>query len=232
MTDEVVLYPKETINVFNLKGKFLYSENKSKFYNEIRKEWKKKRKVTRQTHTVRLFLLNSHGGIYFAKRSKLKKENALLYDKTIGAHIRAEEPHSYTVLRECGEELGFPAAVLDETEFVTALDETDLNMVGVFKEIETLNRFMAHYSYKDGKKSVFPQVTTIYIGVFDGPLKFRDGETSGIEVYYLDEITEEIKKHPDKWTEDVKVLIPKYLPIMKKIIDLCKHRHVNTPNPS
>jgi isopentenyldiphosphate isomerase len=221
MTSEIELY-KEQIKVFDLKEKFLGMQDKTEFYKEIRKEFKKKGKVTKQLHTLRIFIMNAHGGIYLTKRSKLKKENTLLYDKTIGAHLRGDETEEYTVLREAAEELGFPAAVLNETEFATAIAEADLTLIGVFKKIETINRFIAKYKYKDGTYSEFPQITTIYIGVFDGPIKFKDGETSGIEIYYPDEILEELKTNPGKYTEDVKTLLPKYLKKFKDIKKLLK----------
>jgi isopentenyldiphosphate isomerase len=165
-----------------------------------------------------MFLFNSKGGIFLTKRSKLKKENTLLYDKTVGGHVRDYESPEYTLLRECAEELGFPVAVLNDEEFLTALGEADLALMGVFKKIETINAFQAKYKYKDGTFATFPQITTIFLGVYDGAIKFKDDETSGVEIYYPDDVIEEIKKNPKKYTEDVKVLLPKYLPSIKKII--------------
>lgn len=213
---------KENVKVFDLSGKLIKTQDRNEFYKEIRKEYKKSKKVSKQVRTVRLFLMNSNGGIYITRRSKLKSENRLLYDKTIGAHIREDESPEYTVLRECAEELGFPAAVLTETEFMSAIAETDLRIVGVFTEVDAINAFPSKYKYNDGSSSIFPQITSIFIGVFDGPIKFKDGETSGIEIYYPDEILEELEKYPEKYTEDMKVLIPKYLPKIKQIVKQLK----------
>lgn len=223
MTSEVEIY-KEKVQIFDLSGKLLGMQDKTEFYDEIRKEYKKTGKVTRQVHTIRLFLMNSEGGIYLAKRSRLKKENTLLYDKTIGGHIRGTETAEFTVLRESAEELGFPAAALSNSEFVTSLSETDLKIVGIFKKIDTINSFIAKYKYKNNTYSEFPQVTSIFIGVFDGPVKFKDGETSGIEIYYPDEIIQELKKNSDRYTEDVKILIPKYISEFKKIVEQIKNK--------
>jgi isopentenyldiphosphate isomerase len=229
MTSEKEIY-KEQVQVFDLSGKLLGMQDRSEFYNEIRKEYKKTGKVTRQVHTIRLFLMNADGGIYLTKRSKLKKENTLLYDKTIGGHLRGTETPEFTVLREAAEELGFPAAALNESEFATSLSNIDLRIVGIFKEIDTLNGFIAKYKYKNNKYSKFPQITTIFIGVFDGPIKFKDGETSGVEIYYPDEIISELKNNPQRYTEDLKILIPKYIDEFKKIVKQIKqyHNHLKT----
>jgi isopentenyldiphosphate isomerase len=217
MTSETENY-KEQVQVFDLKGRLLGLQDRTKFYEQIRKEYSKKKKITKQVHTIRLFLMNSKGGIYFAKRSKLKKENSLLYDKTIGGHIRGIESAEFTVVRECAEELGIPATVLNRDEFSTGISEVNLSTVGLFKEIETIKNFSAKYKYKNGKFVVFPQITTVFVGIFDGSIKFHDGETSGVEIYYLDEVMEELDEFPEKYTEDVKVLLPKYLKEFKKII--------------
>ena len=222
--------PKEKIKVYDLSGRFLGMQDRSEFYKQIREEYKKTGKITRQVQTVRLFLMNDRGGIYLAKRSRIKKENKLLYDKTIGAHVVGNETPEFTVLRECTEELGFPAAVLTDREFDTALSETDLRIVGIIKKVETINAFKAKYRYEDGSFVVFPQITSIFVGVFHGPVKFKDGETSGIEVYYTDEILGEIERRPERYTEDLKILTPKYLNLMKGIIKKAGHRMENPPS--
>jgi hypothetical protein len=49
-----------------------------------------------------------------------------------------------------------------------------------------------------------------YVGYYDGPIKFKDGECSGIEVFSLDELKEELKIFPEKFTEDLKFMVEKY----------------------
>lgn len=46
-------------------------------------------------------------------------------------------------------------------------------------------------------------MTTIYLGYYDGPIKFVDGESCGIEVFSLNELEEELKKNKERFTEDV-----------------------------
>ena len=57
MTSEIEIY-KEKIQVFDLSGKLLGMQDKTRFYDEIRKEYKKTGKVTKQVHTVRVFLMS------------------------------------------------------------------------------------------------------------------------------------------------------------------------------
>ncbi len=219
MTSEIEMY-KEKIKIFNLNNKFIKFENKFRFYKSLRKEYQEKKKVTRKVHTVRLFLLNGEGRIYLSRRSCLKKENSLLFDKTIGAHIRKNETPEYTILREAEEELGFAAVALDDEDFKDTIKGTNLRLFGVVKNTETLKNFNACYKQPDNTNVIFPQITTIFIGVYDGPIKFEDSETDIIEVFDIDELLEELNNNPDKYTKDLKILIPKYESELRKTIKL------------
>ncbi|MDR2190530.1 MAG: hypothetical protein LBP53_05050 [Candidatus Peribacteria bacterium] len=59
----------------------------------------------------------------------------------------------------------------------------------------------------------------MYCGYYDGAIKFKDGEASGIETVSLEEAKEELHKYPEKFTEDLKFMIEKYekylIPITK-----------------
>ncbi len=209
MTSEIEIY-KEKIKVYDLKNKLLGLKDKFKFYKSLRTEYKNKGKITRKVHTVRLFLLNSEGRMYLSRRSRLKKENSLLFDKTIGAHIRKNETPEYTVLREAEEELGFPAVALDEEDFRDSIKSANLRLFGIAKNLGTIKNFEAIYKYRNGKKAVFPQITTVFIAIYDGPIKFEDSETDIIELFDFEELVDELKNNPDKYTEDLKILVPKY----------------------
>ena len=154
--------------------------------------------------------MNSFGRIYLQKRSKIKSENAGKYDKTVGGHVSAGDSFNMTVIRECAEELGFPATVLEPEEFEKASKVTNLDIIGIFKKIEYLPNFTSKRSLNNGTKIIQPYMTSIYFGYYDGAVRFVDGESSGIEVFSLDEIKEELKNNPDKFTEDVQFMIKKY----------------------
>ena len=55
-----------------------------------------------------------------------------------------------------------------------------------------------------------PHISTFYIGYYDGAIRFIDGESSGIEIFSLKELKEDIKNNPNKFTEDIKFMIKKY----------------------
>ena len=123
--------------------------------------------------------MNSSGRIYLQKRSKIKSENSGLYDKTVGGHVTSGDSTVMTVIRECAEELGFPATVLSKEEFSKAIITTNLNIIGVFKEIERISNFNSTRINKNGEKFIQPYITNIYIGYYDGAIKFESKKDVG-----------------------------------------------------
>tara|TARA_Y100000310_G_scaffold322234_1_gene381042 strand:- start:844 stop:1089 length:246 start_codon:yes stop_codon:yes gene_type:complete len=74
----------EKLEIYDLDENLLGVEERSKFYTEIKKEFAETGKITKQVKRTVILLMNSQGRIYLQKRSKLKKENPSLYDKTVG----------------------------------------------------------------------------------------------------------------------------------------------------
>jgi isopentenyl-diphosphate Delta-isomerase len=200
----------EELEIFDLNGKLLGFQERNKFYAEIKEEFKKKGKISRQVKSIRLILMNSLGKIYLQKRSKTKSENSGLYDKTVGGHVSKGDTFNMTAIRECAEELGFPACVLSNEEFDRSTKVTDLNIVGVFRKVDEISNFESVRIDKKGNKFVQPYINATYIGYYNGTIRFVDGESSGIEVFSLEELKEEIKQNPDKFTEDLKFMIKNY----------------------
>lgn len=207
----------EKLEIFDLKGKSLGIQARDAFYSEIKKEFSTKGKISKKIKSIRLLLINSEGRIYLQKRSKFKSESPGLYDKTIGGHVASGESWNMTVIRECAEELGFPATILTEGEFKGALTSTNLKIIGIFKKIDEVANFESTRIDKHGNKFVQPFIGAFFIGYYDGAIRFADGECSGIEVFSLDELLLEIKNNPTKFTEDIKYMIFKYKKYIKPI---------------
>ncbi|MFA5211434.1 MAG: NUDIX domain-containing protein [Patescibacteria group bacterium] len=200
----------EKLEIYDLNSNLIKIEDRKKFYSDIREEYKKKNKISKKVKSIRLILMNSSGRIYLQKRSKIKSENSGLYDKTVGGHVSAGDSFDMTVIRECAEELGFPATVLSPEEFEKSIKVTNLEIIGIFKKIEYIPNLISERIMKNKSKFIQPFMNSFYIGYYDGPIKFADGESSGIEVFSLDELKKEIKQNPDKFTEDIKYMINRY----------------------
>lgn len=207
----------EKLEVYNLEGKSIGMEDRSKFYSDIEKEWEDTKKITKKVKSIRVILMNPKGRIYLQKRSKDKEVNPGMYDKTLGGHVAAGHSWDMTLIRECAEELGFPAAIVTAEDFDETIKVTDLSVVGVFKKIDYIENFESIRKTQDGNEVIQPWITTIYIGYYDGSIRFADGESIGVEVFSPEELNNEIKNNTDKFTNDLKFIMEKYRQYLKPI---------------
>ncbi|MBN1385744.1 NUDIX domain-containing protein [Candidatus Woesearchaeota archaeon] len=185
---------KEKLEVYDLNDKLIGIEDRDKFYKDIEAEFKSTGKITKKVKSIRVLLMNSNGRIYLQKRSKHKEVNPGCYDKTLGGHVPASHSWDLTLIRECAEELGFPATVLSIDEFDKAIKVTDLSVIGIFKKIDYIKDFKSKRKTRNGDYVDQPWMTTIFFGYYDGAIRFVDGESTGIEVFSLSELQEDLKK--------------------------------------
>lgn len=208
----------EKLEIYNLDESLIEVKDRNEFYKEIKEEFEKTGKITKQVKRVLLLLMNSQGKIVLQRRNSLKQENSGLFDKTVGGHVEEGDSYEVTLIKECAEELGFPVSILDESNFSRALRKTDLKVIGIFKEIDYNSNFQSIRITESGTKFVQPYMQTVYIGYYDGSLQFIDGESSGIQLYTVKELENEIKNNPNLFTEDLKVLFEKYKEELKSIL--------------
>lgn len=111
-----------------------------------------------------------------------------------------------------------PCAVLSEHEFRSAIRTIDLQIVWIFKEVEYIDTFNSKRTFEDGFEIIQPYMTSIYIWYYNWPIRFVDWESSGIEVFSLDELQEEIYSNPLKFTDDILYMIDRYKHLLIPLI--------------
>ena len=200
----------ELLETYKLDGTFLDNQDRKEFYDEAKKEFNEKGTISKKIKTIRVLLMNSYGRIYLQKRSETKNENPNLYDKTVGGHVTAGSSFELTVMKECAEELGFPASILLENEFNQAVKSIDLTIIGVLKKVDYIPNFESTRTLKNGTSFIQPFITEIYIGYYDGAIRFVDGESCGVETFSIEQLKKEIENNPSKFTEDLKFMVGKY----------------------
>ncbi len=208
----------EQLETYKLDGTFVANQDRKEFYEEVKKEFNVNGSISKKVKTVRVLLMNSRGKIYLQKRSDTKNENPNLYDKTVGGHVTAGNTFELTVVKECAEELGFPATVLSKEDFEQAINSIDLKIVGVFKKIDHIKDFNSIRITSEGNSFTQPYITDIYLGYYDGAIRFVDGESSGVETFSIEKLKKDIENNPNKYTEDLKFMIGKYSDLLVSIV--------------
>ncbi len=204
----------ERFEIFDMNGELIAVQERKEFEKEIAEEFAEKGRITRKVRAIRLLLLTSQGRVYLQKRSKMKRANPGLLDKTVGGHAAAGHSYSMTVVKECAEELGFPSTVLDTSEFRKAVRVTDLTIIGVLQLIEILENFVSKRRLADGSFFEQPYITGMYLGYYDGPIRFVDGESCGIESFSMQELRDELAAHPEAFTDDLRFMVDRYEQLM------------------
>jgi len=199
----------ENLEIFDLDGNFLEIKKRDKYYEEIKKEFSETGKISKKVKTIKLFLLNSSGEIYVQKRSKQKNENSGLFDKTVGGHVISGHSFDFSVVKECLEELDIPITILPKNDFKKILN-LDLEKIGVFQQVELVENFISIRKSINGEIFEQPLKNLFYIGYYDGIVKCKDQEASGIELIELQDLKKDILKNPELFTEDLKFMLQRY----------------------
>lgn len=204
----------EMLKTYSLEGEYLGQLEKKEAHERMRKEYFETGKVTTRHKHVRLLLMTSMGRVILQRRSKWKGDNPGKWDKTIGGHVTEDDSYDLSILKECAEELGIPSTIVKEEEFSHTIKVTDLNVLAVLTKAKYLDNFQSVRADKNGAKWVEPNMTQFYIGYYDGAIRFIDKESCGIQVFTMEEITQEINENPDAFTDDVKYMINTFRPML------------------
>ncbi|MCK4589314.1 MAG: NUDIX domain-containing protein [Nanoarchaeota archaeon] len=216
-------FNREMIDYYSYEGELLGSMEKKKLHEKMRHEFSKRGKVSVRHKHVRLILMTSNGRIILQKRSKWKGDNSNMWDKTIGGHVSTKDSYDLTLLKECAEELGIPATIVNPTEFKHSVSVADLHVLGILTPIIHLDNYQSTRKESSGKEWVEPSMTQFYIGYYDGSIKFRDDEACGIQVFELKDLEKQIKKNPQDFTNDVRYIVKKFQHLFKPAPDKRVH---------
>jgi len=215
---------KEFLDVYSDEGEKIGQMEKKEFHEKLRKDYLENGSASLRHKHVKLLLLNSKGRLILQRRSKWKGDNAGLWDKTIGGHASSEEDYALAMLKECSQELGIPSTIVSEKDFDNAVRTTNLHILAIIKKLIFLDSSKSKRVGLDGKTWVEIGLSAFYIGYYDGPIQFVDGESCGIQIFSIEEIEAELKKDPEAFTEDIKYMIEKFRPLLKPIEN--KYAHV------
>ncbi|MFH1590777.1 MAG: NUDIX domain-containing protein [archaeon] len=210
---------KEILKIYDLQGECIGSIEKAEAHKRMRDEFFEKGATSIRHRHARVLLMTSKGHLILQRRSKWKGDNAGLWDKTIGGHVTEDDSYALTVLKECAEELGIPATIVDEKEFLHTAQVTNLHVLGVLTKVAELDNYQSFRLIKDGKKWIEPSITHFYFGYYDGAIQFIDEESCGIQTFMPEEIEEELKSHPELFTDDMTYIMEKLRPMLIPLTD-------------
>lgn len=192
---------------------------REEFYEDQIAVFKKTGKPTRAAAIADVLLFDSDKQIILQERSKFKKHNPGMTDKTMGGHITFGDTADYTVMLETLQELNIPSFVLNNEEdfkktykllnkftqntcIVQLVDTRTVNLKKIFgKEVVPI----ANKYY-------------LYLGIYNGAYKPSDKEAAGIKFFNYNTLLDDIKVEPEKYTDDLKFFTTKYSNEIKRFL--------------
>ena len=201
---------KELIQVYDINGNPLEPRPRKEVHNELIKSFHEEKETQAKHRHIRVMLMRPDGSFYLQQRSTLKKENAGLIDKPVAGHVGLGDEYGSAVIHECNDELGIAAAVLREEDFSAIVNHRPkiLEHQAVLTRIVLLENYVSrNRTLKDGKPWNELCDTAVYFGVYNGPIKFKDGESTGVEVKSWEDLKRQLKEQPEKYTHDLVDLV-------------------------
>lgn len=210
----------EIINTYSFaQQEQLIPMNRDVFYAEqiaYAESWKIPDKYV---EVVNVFLFNEHGELIVQKRSRDKKHNPNLLDKSMGGHIKCGDTPSLTVMVETVQELQTPSIVLN----------TKIDFLKTYKTLEQYLSTTAILEYITTIDSVIPKIiqgksvpignrTHVFFGIYGGKVKNVDREAKGILYYWLDDLLEEMRDFPETFTQDMHYYMSQYIEDMRDFL--------------
>ena len=197
--------------------------DRDEFYKEQVEIYNNGNVSDKAVEVVDVLLFNSHGELIIQKRSFNKNHNPGLLDKSIGGHIKHGDTPDYTVMVETIQELQTPSIVLkDEDDFIKTYEllKPYLETISVVMHLSTI--LLSPIKVINNEKIRISNKMHIYLGIYDGRIRPVDREAKGVLFYSLSEIKDEMKNHPDTFTDDMHLILEKYKNEIEHFIDLIK----------
>jgi len=186
-------------------------KDRVEFYKEQFGLFDQNKKPDTASGIVNIFFFDNSGELFIQKRSDNKSHNAGLLDKAVGGHITYGDAPDYTVMVETIQEIQVPSIVTkDEAEFTKTYDllKNYLDSVAVVKHVED-KIFKFDKNIKGLNKPILNKVH-LYFGIYTGAVKTVDREAKGVLLYSLEDLDREMQQFPDKFTDDLKILLKYY----------------------
>lgn len=193
----------EQLRVYDVDGKDVGIWDRDEYYRVIREQNTKNEQISYLVDTVKALVFTERGRIWVQTRSLEKSDNAGLMDKSVGGHVKAHLTPDESLHTELQQELNVPGIIVQPHRFRSMLAEMDLNVQGVFTNVQYDENFISRRIY--GKEEVLlqPQRVNFYVGCYAGPIKFADGEAEAIGAYSVERLESLIQKSPSLFTEDL-----------------------------
>ncbi|MEO5352272.1 MAG: NUDIX domain-containing protein [Magnetococcus sp. XQGC-1] len=173
---------------------------------------------------VHVILMNSAGAIRLVQRGN-KPENPFMWDKAVGGHVVWDDPalpraaFDANVRKEMAEEVGLQDVILaaDPFQFRQHLLSATIDFQSrSLIQLIDLDPWQGGISrVSQGEPWLKRQYVATYIGVFDGPFLFVDGEAQAERTISKRELMMDVQEQPWLYADGVRTFMQRYYHLLR-----------------
>ncbi|MBF0294580.1 MAG: NUDIX domain-containing protein [Magnetococcales bacterium] len=173
---------------------------------------------------VHIILLTSTGKIHLVQRGD-KPENPFMWDKAVGGHVVAENPHltredfDANARKEMAEEIGVEQVVIanDDLHYHRLLQSNplDTSTAAVIRMIDYDPWQGAISRVRGGEPWLKRHNVAVYAGVYDGPMRFVDQEARDHRLVNRQDLLADLMTNPWNYADGARIFMQRYYHLLR-----------------
>ncbi|MBF0271879.1 MAG: NUDIX domain-containing protein [Magnetococcales bacterium] len=214
----------EWLHATDRQGRFVKTEERTTLLAEIREHSRRHGDANLAVPVVHIILLTSSGLIRMVQRGD-KPENPFMWDKSVGGHVVTDNPaltrqdFDDNARKEMQEEIGVEEVLIAND----GLDYHRLVQSGAHDpHTRAIIRMIDHDPWqgslsrvRGGEPWLKRHNVVVYVGVFDGPFRFVDGEALDHRLISRAELMDDLLANPWNYADGARIFMQKYYHLLR-----------------
>ncbi|MGN7611488.1 NUDIX domain-containing protein [Magnetococcales bacterium HHB-1] len=215
----------EQLHATDKQGVYVKTMERTALLAEIRQQALALGEAPLAVPVVHIILLRRDGRIRLVQRGD-KPENPYMWDKAVGGHVVSEKKELTCTIfdenarKEMGEEIGVTDLLIaeDALSYHRLLFTADTHTQAVVKRIDYDPWQGAMSQVRGGEPWLKRHNVMTYMGIYDGPFEFVDGEAQDERSVDQAELMLDVQVEPWKYADGVRVFMQRYAYLMRAIV--------------
>ncbi|MBF0309346.1 MAG: NUDIX domain-containing protein [Magnetococcales bacterium] len=210
---------EELLHATDRNGRYVKTANRSELLAEIRDYSRAHGDAPLAVPVVHIMLTGSDGRVRLVQRGA-KPENPLMWDKTVGGHVVTESwpidrnAFHENARKELQEEVGIHQIVLAEDpvqyRLLSREGSVDFREKALLRMVDYEPWQGSVSRVKNGESWLKRHNVASYVGIFDGPFQFLDGEALATRAMEKGELMIALKEKPWCYADGLRVFMDRY----------------------
>ncbi|MBF0614332.1 MAG: hypothetical protein G8237_11245 [Magnetococcales bacterium] len=214
----------EWLHATDRQGRFVKTEERVALLAEIRDHSRRHGDAHLAVPVVHIILLTTSGMIRLVQRGD-KPENPFMWDKAVGGHVVCPQTEltrqvfDDNARKEMHEEIGIEQIIIanDGLDYQRQLHsgQYDPNQWAVIRPIDYDPWQGSLSRVRQGEPWLKRHNVMVYVGVFDGPFRFLDGEALNHRLITRAELMDELLANPWNYADGARIFMQKYYHLLR-----------------